>query len=412
MRGIFLFIALAFLSLVSFAYKVEDIPNVHVQDRTRFLSNPDGVVSPGGQLLADSIMRDIWNRTSSEVVAVVVDSLPDGTNPDDYATKLFEYWGIGKKDKDNGLLFLVSVNDRAAVIRTGYGIEGIVPDIVAGSILRNDVFPRFREGDYDRGVINGLQALHQVITSPEGAEELMSRYHNDQDADFDEDAVWQLYLWGACTCAAIFLVIFIANYFFNRNDSRAEWEGLDKKNLLFLVLTVLFIGIPLPVYLLYWGRMKYLRNKPPHCERCSTKMVKLSPNEDHSWLSDAQLTERRLGSVTHDVWECPECAFGKVHSFRNSRSPYQKCDLCGTYASHKVGDRIVRYPTVVSEGRGETVHHCEYCGNDNHKPYIIPRKTPVIITGGGGRGGGFGGGISGGSFGGGMTGGGGASGRW
>lgn len=155
-----------------------------------------------------------------------------------------------------------------------------------------------------------------------------------------------------------------------------------------------------------------LRNKAPKCPRCNGKMFKMANGWDTSWLNSSQLTERKLKSVDHDVWECPDCGYGLVNSFRNPKSIYQKCKKCGTYAAHKVSDTIVKHPTVLTAGTGEIVYHCEHCHDDDVRQYTIPRKQPVVV-GPVGRGRGFGGGgFSGGSFGGGHTGGGGASGRW
>lgn len=401
------------LALVARARGIEDIPNVHVADRTRYLSNPDGVISPEAQAGADRIMRDIWNATSAEVVAVVVDSISSGSDPDTFATDLFEHWGVGKKDNDNGLLLLVSVNDHAAVIRTGYGMEGVVPDIVAGEIIRNELFPRFREGDYDGGLLAGLNALSQVITTPEGADELMSKYANDADASGDDD-VWIGFLCvggGLCVLALLYIGWIAVS---NRNDTMGEWKKLNDIRVPLLALSIMFLLLPMPAFLVLWWRMKTLRRKAPRCPRCHARMQLLPHGEDARWLSSGQQVERRLASVDHDVWECPECQYGTVHSFDNASSAYTRCEKCGAKANHLVRDRIVRQSTTLSEGYGQKEFHCEHCGHDDNKPYRIARKTPVVVVPGGRGfgGGGFGGGISGGSFGGGHTGGGGASGRW
>lgn len=68
----------------------------------------------------------MWRQSSAEPVVVIVPDL-SGADVDDYATELFSLWGIGKKDKDNGVLVLISINDRRAAIRTGYGAEGCFP---------------------------------------------------------------------------------------------------------------------------------------------------------------------------------------------------------------------------------------------------------------------------------------------
>ena len=77
------------------------------------------------------------------------------------------------------MLVLISVGDRRAVIRTGYGAEGVLPDAIASGIIRNDMAPRFRQGDYEGGVIAAINTLSKVMTDPAARDELMSRYAND-----------------------------------------------------------------------------------------------------------------------------------------------------------------------------------------------------------------------------------------
>lgn len=396
-------------SLLSYAYKVEEIPNVHVENRTRFLSDPDGIISLRARSLADSMMQNVWRATSAEMVAVVVDSIDDSVDPETFATELFEYWGIGKNDNDNGLLLLISLKDRAAVVRTGYGMEGVVPDILAGNIIRNDIFPHMRVGDYDGGLIAGVKGLSNLITNPDYRDELKSRYAND--ASTDEDFFFP-YLMAGAIVAVISLFYVLGVTIVYRRDPSLQWKRLSGIKLLMLVFTVLFIGIPILSYLVIIWRLHVLRNMPPTCIRCKSAMSKLPQGDDFRWLSSGQLLERKVKSVEHDVWECGNCGYGEVRSFPNPNSPYSECGVCGARTKHMVSDRILRHPTTVSMGKGERVSRCEHCGDEDHTLYDLPRKTPVVIVPGGGRGGGGFGGFSGGSFGGGHTGGGGASGRW
>lgn len=352
-------------------------------------------------------MSRMWQGTSAEVVAVVVKGIDDTTDPETFATELFEKWGIGKKDKDNGILVLVSTDDHAAVIRTGYGMEGVLPDIVAGKIIRNAMFPRFREGDFDGGLLAGLSQISNVVTDPEYADELRSRYQNDADTEDDE---WMGFIWLGVSIGGIALVYILFIMTRYAKQPNQQWSHLQAIRLLLLICTIFFIGIPLPAFLLLVYRQKILKNKPPECPRCSTKMVKLPQSSDHRWLSSGQLAERRVKSVSHDVWECPECGYGAVHSFPNPYTSYIKCSQCNAMTKHLIADRTLRQPTLNANGIGERVYRCEHCGDEDHQKYNIARKVaPVIFPSGGG---GFGGGFSGGSFGGGHTGGGGASGRW
>ena len=75
------------------------------------------------------------------------------------AVKLFELWGIGKKNKDNGLLLLWSTGDRRVRIEVGYGLEGALPDGKVGAILDTYVIPKFKAGDFDQGLIDGVDAV-------------------------------------------------------------------------------------------------------------------------------------------------------------------------------------------------------------------------------------------------------------
>lgn len=140
-----LFVLLSAAGAGARSYSVEEVPNVHVADRTRFLSNPDGIISPAAQARIDSLVAGVRRATSAEMAVVVVDDIASD-DIDVFATELFTAWGLGKKDRDNGLLVLVAKDRRKAVIRPGYGMEGVLPDIVCGSILREQMFPAFRRG--------------------------------------------------------------------------------------------------------------------------------------------------------------------------------------------------------------------------------------------------------------------------
>jgi uncharacterized protein len=93
---------------------------------------------------------------------VTVKSL-EGDSVDDYAVRLFEKWKIGKKDKDNGVLFLVALDDRKMRIEVGYGLEPLITDGRAGRIRDNDVIPRFKDNDYEGGITAGVASIEKYI---------------------------------------------------------------------------------------------------------------------------------------------------------------------------------------------------------------------------------------------------------
>ena len=98
---------------------------------------------------------------------VTVRDTASEASPKDFATALFNHWGIGKAEADNGVLWLHSVGDRRVEIETGYGVEGILPDARVGRIIDDVVIPDFRRDDFDGGTLAGVEALIAVLSGEE-----------------------------------------------------------------------------------------------------------------------------------------------------------------------------------------------------------------------------------------------------
>lgn len=99
-----------------------------------------------------SVGKELENKTTAQVVVVVVPSL-SGLTVEEYANRLFREWGIGQKEKNNGVLLLVAMNDRKVRIEVGYGLEGAIPDGKAGRILDEYVIPYFKTESTRKGSI-------------------------------------------------------------------------------------------------------------------------------------------------------------------------------------------------------------------------------------------------------------------
>ena len=402
---------------VAATYDVADVPNVHVADRTRYVSNPDGILSAETESQLNRTLQSVWDQTSAEMVVVVIDNIPDNTDIDRYATDLFTAWGIGKKDKDNGLLVLIVKDQRKAAIRTGYGMEGTVPDILGGQVIRHAMAPRFREGDYDGGTIEAVNQLAAAVTSPDAREELMSKYANDADArgsGSEADELFKAFLaWGVVLTLIALLWLITEAYSTRKMERFERYQKLDKLSTPMLIITFLALGAPLIAYIPLRLLLHKLRREKRRCPNCNHKMTLVDEEHDNNYLTPAQDTEERINSVDYDVWLCPQCGETDILPYVNKTTTYTVCPVCHARACTLRCDRIVAQPTTTREGFGIKEYECMNCHNRTQKRYNIAKLVapPVIISGGGFRGGG-GGGFSGGSFGGGMTGGGGASGGW
>ncbi|HEY9247143.1 MAG TPA: TPM domain-containing protein, partial [Candidatus Methanoperedens sp.] len=104
----------------------------------------------------------IEKATTVEIAIVTVDSL-QGVSVEEYAVKLFEKWGIGKKDKDNGLLILVAKNEREYRIETGYGLEGTINAARAGRIGREIIEPNFKNGEFGKGLYESVLEIKKLV---------------------------------------------------------------------------------------------------------------------------------------------------------------------------------------------------------------------------------------------------------
>ncbi|MCD6551548.1 YgcG family protein [Thermotoga sp.] len=116
-----------------------------------------------------SVGKELEEKTTAQVVVVIVPSL-SGFTVEEYANCLFREWGIGQKEKNNGVLLLVAMNDRKLRIEVGYGLEGAIPDGKAGRILDEYVIPYFKEGEYDKGVYYGYLAIAKEVAKEYGVE--------------------------------------------------------------------------------------------------------------------------------------------------------------------------------------------------------------------------------------------------
>lgn len=156
-----------------------------------------------------AVGETLERETGAEVVLVTVENL-EGRPIEEYALSLFRSWGLGKKDKNNGVLFLVdrerllSGESGKVRIEVGYGLEGAIPDGKAGYILDHYVLPEWDEGDYAAGISQGYLALASEVAAEygvtlEGPLATLEDYSTDPEEQFDP--------------VSLLLILFLAGFF-------------------------------------------------------------------------------------------------------------------------------------------------------------------------------------------------------
>lgn len=147
-------------------YRVSEVPNVQLEDRRRFVTNPDGILSDEAVARLDSLCFSLRERGLAEVVVVALDDI----EPRDmvaFSQALFEGWSVGDDKLDNGLGILLVGDMREIRFHTGYGLEGVLPDALCYEIQQEFMVPYFRDGDYSSGMVAGVEAVDAVLTSGE-----------------------------------------------------------------------------------------------------------------------------------------------------------------------------------------------------------------------------------------------------
>ena len=129
---------------------------------TGYVNDFAAILSAEQKAALEERLIQLEKDRSVEFTVVTVKSL-EGTTIEDYAVHLFETWQIGKKDKDNGLLFLIAPNERKVRFEVGYGLEPILTDAHTGRILDNYVLPEFKANRYSEGIIAGVTAVLPVL---------------------------------------------------------------------------------------------------------------------------------------------------------------------------------------------------------------------------------------------------------
>ena len=158
-----------------------------------WVSDMADVLSEATEQRLNRMITELEARNGTEIAVVTVADTASEATPKDFATGLFNRWGVGKAEADNGVLWLHSVGDRRIEIETGYGVEGILPDARVGRIIDQLVIPEFREDDFDAGTLAGVEALVAILSG----EEFQLPGDSPQVDAVSEFGVGAIVFWGA-----------------------------------------------------------------------------------------------------------------------------------------------------------------------------------------------------------------------
>lgn len=187
-----LFMCLAASTMAQTVWTVETIPNTRLESNDIHVSDPDGYLSDSIEMTINTTLCAI--RDQADVFLVTLTSIGDA-EPKRFATELFNTWGIGDAETDNGVLLLFVEDQRALEFETGYGAEATMTDAQCERIFTKTIVPYFRAGDYEGGLCAGVADIVTVYGGevPLGLKSTLPAVVESEDDDDFEDV--GNYLW-------------------------------------------------------------------------------------------------------------------------------------------------------------------------------------------------------------------------
>jgi len=418
---ILLVFSIVMMGQIQAQYTIESVPNPKIQNST-FVSNPDKILSIDQVDELNRIIKTVEDSAKAQIAVVMLNSIGSAV-PKEFATALFNKWGVGVKGKDNGLLILFVMDQRRIEFETGYGIEQTLTDANCFQIQQDYMVPRFKEGNYGQGILDGVKVVTEIFLgntssiTPDStatsysSSETTTNYNYDSTPQYNYHYTSPLgyYIKAILLAMLLYLVLFIITIFQKDYFQRYKMLRIFKLYIWFILFPIPFILI----YILTKKQLEVWRNTPRISPKTGRIMRKLSEQEDNQYLQAGQITEENVKSIDYDVWISDEPGDILVLSYKRWFSAYSSCPKCSFKTYFKEYDRVITSPTYSSSGTGERKYVCKNCGHSKTERYTIPRKTKSSSSSSS-RSGSFGGRSSygGSSFGGGRSGGGGAGSSW
>lgn len=144
------------------AYTIETVPNVYVKDLRQHVSDPDRLLSAEVRDSINRMFTTLEQKTGIQAMVVMLPSIGDD-DVFEFSQDLFRYWGIGDKEKNNGLLITYVADQRTIRFHTGYGLEGLLTDALSKRIQTTYMIPAFKQGNTDAGMLKGMRAVNKVL---------------------------------------------------------------------------------------------------------------------------------------------------------------------------------------------------------------------------------------------------------
>lgn len=181
------------------AYTIQSVPNTYAMDRRTHVSDPDGLLALDYVSEINRVLTTLEDSTGIQSMVVMLTSIG---NEDifEFSHNLFRHLGIGSTERNEGLLIVYVADQRKIRFTTGYGLEGILPDAICKRIQTQYMLPHFRNGDTNRGMLEGVRAVVSILDGS-----------MQPSRNMDEVSLWKVLMILGCLIAFIAIPLWIAH---------------------------------------------------------------------------------------------------------------------------------------------------------------------------------------------------------
>jgi uncharacterized protein len=406
-----------------------------------WVSDTANILSSSTENELNRLITQLEQRTGAEMAVVTVPNTQGYATPKAFTTQLFNYWGIGKAGRNNGVLFLVSVGDRRIEIETGRGLTTLLPDSQVQQIIDQQILPRFRAGDFDGGTLAGVRQLASALQGQQASTSL-SPATVPQAVGAGSLAVAQSSLEGILLLLGIIILgvgwqrsrlpVYLkaergtrrAIPLTRRTQEAAALSSLQSDPIrLFLYSGSLCLGLflmsasgnwlvltlPLLAAVVTDGTLCQKRGipfQPVVCQSCGRPMRPIQAQVLDTCLSPGDRLAKSRGRASYYGWFCPSCQGAAVVVRENAFYRHLYCPRCQALTLD-LTTQVLREATYSSSGLKLEILSCPICGYRSEREVVIPELSDTDTDSD------FGGDSGGDSdFGGGSSSGGGAGGSW
>ena len=311
------FLILFFVLLTTTAYSI-DIPN-----HTGYVTDKDNILKNVTKSILITHIEKLKAKNDCELAVLVTKSM-NGLEIEEYANEVFNKWGIGNKEYDNGLLIVLAIKERKARIEVGYGLEGILTDSMTGQLLLEHAVPYFKKNEWDNGLIALTKSITKYLITFYVKEESLSEVPIEHKDKVYIESKTNKYIY------------MLADYFV----------------IISIIIAILFFIVNIVLSFL----KKFLA----------------------IWLFIIEILfaiSVVIGSFKFDVDEFSIISLIAVvcYMIQLTLSRKHKCPKCKHYMTIK--RTTIRSATYSSSGKARIDYNCKNCGYHNSKNIIIPKRT-------------------------------------